>query len=199
MIHSYVPETALCTVLAFPGPIVLFDLHAPALGGLESAVKTATGPAGLVIIFIYSFLIAFVLPLPSEVVLLAPLKLGLSYELKLAVIILASGAGKAVGSLFAFAIGQEAKQSGPLLRLLRRSRFDVIAWSEKQTVSLAQKYGYVGLAMALCVPGFPDTLSIYAFSVLEENYINFAAATFVGGVGRLLLTVVVFGGASAVI
>jgi membrane protein YqaA with SNARE-associated domain len=190
---------ALFSPLIFPGLLVLFDFHAPALSGLEGAVKTATGPAGLVLIFIYSFLIAFVLPLPSEVVLLAPLELGLSYELKLVVIMLVSGAGKAVGSLFAFAIGQEAKQSGPLLRLLRRSRFDLIAWSEKQTVSLAQKYGYVGLAMALCVPGFPDTLSIYAFSVLEENYINFAAATFVGGVGRLLFTVVLFGGASAVL
>ncbi len=45
--------------------------------------------------------------------------------------------------------------------------------------------------MALSVPGFPDTLSIYAFSVLENDYVKFAAATFAGSAGRLLL--VLFG------
>jgi membrane protein YqaA with SNARE-associated domain len=169
------------------------------LVALERAVKTATGPLGLGLIFVYSFLIAFVLPLPSEVVLLAPLELGLPYEAKLVLIMLISGAGKACGSVFAFAIGQEAKQSGPVIRLLRRSRFDVIEWSERRTVELARKYGYAGLAMALCVPGFPDTLSIYAFAVLEEDYLKFAAATFVGSVGRLVVTVLAFGGAAAVL
>jgi uncharacterized membrane protein YdjX (TVP38/TMEM64 family) len=54
-------------------------------------------------------------------------------------------------------------------------------------VKIAQKYGYVGLALALCVPGFPDTLSIYAVAVLEEDYYKFALATFFGSVGRLVL------------
>ena len=112
---------------------------------------------------------------------------------------LVSGAGKACGSVFAFAIGHQARESGPVIRFLRRSRFDVVAWSERRTVGLAQKYGYVGLAMALSVPFFPDTLSIYAFSVLEEDYVKFAAATFVGSVGRLLVTVALLGGAAAVI
>jgi membrane protein YqaA with SNARE-associated domain len=194
-----VPDAALLTALSLPGPVVPLDFHAPAFRALEAAVKTATGPLGLGLIFVYSFLIAFILPLPSEVVLLAPLELGLSYEAKLVLIMLVSGAGKAAGSVFAFAIGQEAKQSGPVIRLLRRSRFDVVAWSEKQTVELARKYGYAGLAMALCVPGFPDTLSIYAFAVLEEDYVKFAAATFAGSVGRLVFTVLVFGGAAAVL
>ena len=37
------------------------------------------------------------------------------------------------------------------------------------------------------VPFFPDTLSIYAFTVLEENYTKFAVATLVGSVGRLVV------------
>jgi uncharacterized membrane protein YdjX (TVP38/TMEM64 family) len=53
--------------------------------------------------------------------------------------------------------------------------------------------------MALSVPFFPDTLSIYAFSVLEEDYLKFAAATFVGSVGRLLVTVALLGGAAIVV
>lgn len=159
--------------------------------GIEQAVCTATGPFGLFIIGVYSFLIAFLLPLPSEVVL-APsstLRLGLSEPATIAVIIVVSGVGKALGSIFAFHIGQETKEYGPLLRLLERSRFDILEWSERKTVSIAKRYGYAGLAVALCVPGFPDTLSIYAFSVLEDDYTKFAAATFAGSAGRLVVTI----------
>jgi len=155
-------------------------------GWIQAAVETATGWAGLGIIAVYSFLIAFVLPLPSEVVLLAPLDVGLPWWSELGLIIGVSGAGKAAGSLFAFHIGQEAKEAGPVIRFLRRSRFDVIEWSEAKTVEIARKYGYAGLALALCVPGFPDTISIYAFSILEEDYAKFALATFAGSVGRLV-------------
>ncbi|NHN42415.1 hypothetical protein G9C85_12375 [Halorubellus sp. JP-L1] len=154
---------------------------------MEGLVRTATGWVGLGIVALYSFLIAFVLPLPSEVVLLAPINVGLPAWMELGIIVLVSGAGKAAGSVFAFHLGQEAKESGPVISFLRRSRFDVVEWSEKQTVEIARKYGYVGLALALCVPGFPDTLSIYAFSVLEEDYVKFALATFAGSVGRLVL------------
>lgn len=155
---------------------------------VEQTIRTATGPAGLGIVAVYSFLIAFVLPLPSEVVLATPLSLGLPYWVELGLIVLVSGLGKAAGSVFAFHIGQEAKRSGPVVRFLRRSRFDVVAWSESKTVRLARNWGYVGLALALAVPGFPDTLSIYAFTVLDEDYPKFAVATFAGSVGRLLVT-----------
>jgi membrane protein YqaA with SNARE-associated domain len=181
------------------GPVVLAALCESPSSGFVEAVCTATGPLGLVVIAVYSFLIAFILPFPSEVVLLTPLNLGLPYWATLALIMLVSGLGKAAGSVLAFHIGQEAKQSGPVIRFLRRSRFDVVEWSENQTVRLARKFGYVGLALALSVPGFPDTLSIYAFSVLEEDYGKFAAATFAGSVGRLLVTVGVAGGLLAVL
>jgi len=164
------------------------------LGEIEHLVETATGPVGLLIIAVYSFLIAFVLPLPSEVVLppAEALSLGLPIGANYALVILVSGLGKAAGSVFAFHIGQEAKQSGPVIRALRRSRFDIVEWSESKVVQISRRFGYVGLALALCVPGFPDTISIYAFAVLEEDYAKFAAATFVGSVGRLLVTIGVF-------
>lgn len=161
-------------------------------GWLEELVAAATGWPGLGIIFAYSFLIAFALPGASEVVLLAPLELGLGFWPRMAVITVVSAVGKAVGSLFAFHIGQEAKQSGPVIEFIRNSRFDLIEWSENRTVELAQKYGYAGLAMALSVPFFPDTLSIYAFAVLEEDYGKFAVATFLGSVGRLVVTLALF-------
>ncbi|MHB9288457.1 YqaA family protein [Halobacteriales archaeon Cl-PHB] len=156
---------------------------------LSQAVCRATGPLGLGIIATYSFLIAFILPLPSEVVLWAPLSLGIPAWLTLVVIMVVSGAGKAAGSVFAFHLGQEAKNYGPLLRRIKQSRFDILEWSEKRTIQIAKKWGYLGLALALCVPFFPDTLSIYAFTVLEDDYLKFALATFAGSVGRLVVTV----------
>lgn len=181
----------MAPLFPFPTDLVLLgwlpDYHV-----LEEMVRTATGPLGLVIVLVYSFLIAFALPLPSEVVLVANLHLGLPYEIELTLVILASGVGKALGSVFAFGIGHGVKESGPVIRLLRRSPVDVVEWSERKTVEIARTYGYAGLAAALCVPGFPDTLSIYAFSVLEEDYLKFALATFVGSVGRLLVTIALF-------
>jgi membrane protein YqaA with SNARE-associated domain len=166
---------------------------------LTDLVCTATGPLGVVIVGVYSFLIAFVLPLPSEVVLLAPLDVGLPTWATLAVVILVSGAGKAAGSLFAFHIGKELRESGYVLGKLRASRFDIVEWSERKSVELAREYGYLGMAVALCVPFFPDTLSVYAFTVLEESYVRFGLASFVGGVGRLVVTVAVVGGGLAVL
>ncbi|WP_408960140.1 YqaA family protein [Natrinema sp. 74] len=161
-------------------------------------INGATGWPGLSIVFVYSFLIAFVLPGPSEIVLATPLDLGIPIWVHFGLIMGVSATGKTLGSLFAFHLGQEAKQAGPIVRRLRRSRFDIIAWSERHTVSLAQRYGYAGLAVALCVPFFPDTLSIYAFAVLEEDLPKFAAATFIGSLGRLVVTMGLLGGATTV-
>lgn len=180
-----VPDPGLSLEFLLLGPF-------PDYKALEEMVRTATGPFGLVLILVYSFLIAFILPLPSEVVLVTNLGLGLPYEVELTLIIVTSGLGKALGSVFAFGIGHGVKQSGPVVRLLRRSPIDIVEYSERKTVELARTYGYAGLAAALSVPGFPDTLSIYAFSVLEEDYLKFAIATFVGSVGRLLVTIAAF-------
>lgn len=171
---------------------LLVSMTAPALAlpdfGMEEAIRAVSGPIGLGLIFVYSFLIAFALPGVSEVVLLAELSMGLPRWLELTVIILVSGVGKAAGSVLAFHIGQEAKESGPVTRWLRNSRIDVVSWSESTAMKLARRYGYIGLGAALCVPGFPDTISIYAFAVLDRDYVKFSLATFAGSVGRLLVT-----------
>lgn len=174
---------------------VVAHFHVGFFESLEEAVRTATGPVGLVIIFVYSFLIAFILPLPSELVLATPLRLGVPRVVDLGLIVLVSSVGKAIGSIIAFRLGHGVKQSGPVIRLLRRSQFEFVRWSERRTVELARQYGYAGMALALSVPGFPDTISIYAFSVLEEDYTKFALAAFAGSIGRLLVTLLFVGGA----
>nr|WP_254841434.1 VTT domain-containing protein [Natronomonas marina] len=173
---------------------MLVVTFADLLHATEQLVESATGWPGLGIIFTYSFLIAFVLPGPSEIVLATPLDIGFPYWIELSVIVLVASVGKAAGSVVAFKVGQGVKHSGPVVSWLRESRFDVIEWSEKRTVEIAREFGYVGLALALCVPFFPDTISVYAFAVIEEDDVKFALATFAGSVGRFLIVIGLIGG-----
>ncbi|MDY6774606.1 MAG: VTT domain-containing protein [Halobacteria archaeon] len=174
----------------------------PALNGfLRSAVETATGWFGVAMIGIYSFLIAVVLPMPSEVVL-APvntLDIGLGRLGTLGTIIVVSAVGKAAGSVAALHLGIKARESGPVTRFFQRRGYDPVEWSHKKGVEVAKEWGYVGMAVLLSVPFFPDTISIYAFAVLEDSYSKFAAAAFVGSVGRLLVTLGILGGGSLLI
>ncbi|MFW5922533.1 MAG: YqaA family protein [Halodesulfurarchaeum sp.] len=178
------------------------------IGGLETAVAVASGWSGLGLIFVYSFLIAFVLPLPSEVVLcpvgfvcpsntlaLAPFP----HEVQIGLVILVSGLGKAFGSVIALAVGHNATHSGPVIRALRHLGFNPMEWSQRTLVRIGQRWGHLGMAVGLSVPFFPDTASIYAFSVFGSGYRKFAAAAFAGSVGRLLITIGLIEGALLVI
>lgn len=173
------------TVLVQFGVVLQFGV----LEAIRSAVENATGWVGVAIIAVYSFLIAFVLPLPSEIVLVAPLNLPIPEPAEAALVIIISALAKTAGSLLAFRVGDAT--SGPLIDWLQKSGIDVAEWAEYRVVSILQEYGYIGLAILLTIPFFPDTLSIYAFSVLEENYVKFAGATFAGSIGRLLLVALV--------
>jgi len=166
---------------------------------LQRLVESATGWLGLGIIFVYSVLITFILPGPSEIVLATPLDIGLPYWVELSIIVLVASVGKAAGSVLAFKVGNGVKHSGPVVSRLRESRVDVIEWSEKRTVEVVKRWGYVGLAMALCVPFFPDTISVYAFAVIEEDDVKFALATFAGSIGRFLIVIGVIGGSLSVL
>ena len=190
--------TLFDAALTVPLPAALASFHGN-VRLLEQLVESATGWLGLLVIFAYSFLIAVVLPGPSEFVLATPLDIGFPYAVELAIIVLVSSVGKAAGSVVAFRLGRGVKHSGPVVSRLRRSRFEVVEWSERRTVELAKRWGYVGLALALCVPLFPDTISVYAFAVIEEDDVKFALATFAGSVGRLLLVLGAVGGTLSIL
>ncbi|MFB6086439.1 MAG: hypothetical protein ABEJ84_06485 [Halodesulfurarchaeum sp.] len=176
--------------------------------GFETAVTVASGWSGLGLIFVYSFLIAFVLPLPNEVVLcpvgfvcagntlaLAPLP----YGVQVGLVILVSAVGKAFGSVIALAVGQNATHSGPVIRTLRHLGFNPMEWSQRTLVRISRRWGHLGMAVGLSIPFFPDTASIYAFSVIGSGYRRFAAAAFAGSVGRLLITIGLMEGALLVV
>ncbi|WP_232701538.1 hypothetical protein [Halobacterium wangiae] len=170
---------------------------------IEALVATANGPAGLLFIFVYSVLVAFVLPLPGELVLLpAPqMELGVPTALTIGVVVLVSAAGKAVGSLAAFRIGRGAVSAGPSQWFLQRfAPKSGAPRGSGPVLSFVRRYEYVGLAVLLSIPLMPDTVVIYAFSVLNtDDERRLVIAAFVGTVGRLLVTLAVVTGALAVI
>jgi membrane protein YqaA with SNARE-associated domain len=179
---------------------VLFGVD---LAAVEHAVRNAGGLTGLTVIFVYSFLIAFILPLPSEVVLCpagyvcsgaATLGFGLPGPALVALVVAVSALGKAAGSLVALYLGYGASHSGIVVRTARRFGYDPVEWSKSKMVTLVKRYGYYGMALGLSVPFFPDTISIYVFSVIDKNYEKFAAAAFTGSVGRLVITIAIFEG-----
>jgi membrane protein YqaA with SNARE-associated domain len=170
----------------------------------EWLFSSAAGLLGLVGVFGYSFLVAFILPMPGEVVLAMPINLGLSPLATLALVIGVSSLGKAIGSLAALRIGQRVNNFG-LIETIRKhvltrlysvpfsvSLFSTVSTVFKQDsrlVTLIRRYGYVGLALALAVPLMPDTAVVYAFSAIKIDPIKFAAAAFIGTVLRLLAVV----------
>lgn len=162
---------------------------------VEELIAAATGWPGLVIVFVYSFVLGFaVVPLPSELVLIAPLRLGLSEPVQLGLIMLAAGLGKALGSVIVLWISVSVRDSDPVRQAIEGSRFRFHEWSRRTTVRMAGRYGYLGMAIVLSIPLFPDTASVYAFSVLEDDYLRFSVAAFVGSVGRLLIVALVLEG-----
>jgi hypothetical protein len=117
------------------------------------------------------------------------------YELQVGLVIVISGLGKAAGSVIALAVGHNATHSGPVIRGLQKMGLSPMEWSQKKLVALGQRWGHLGMAVGLSVPFFPDTASIYAFSVLGTGYRKFAMAAFAGSVGRLLVTIGIVEGA----
>lgn len=171
----------------------------PAIPSPEFLVRSATGWSGLAFILLYSFLVAVALPFPGELVLLAPLNLGLPGWAELTLVIGVSAAGKAAGSLFALSLGNSATRTGHVRNALKRFRVDAFAVVEQRLGDFVRDHGYLGLTVALSIPGSPDTVSIYAFSAVETEYPKFAAAAFVGTVVRLLVVVGIASGILALV
>lgn len=174
----------------------------------EWVLSLATGLLGLVSVFGYSFLVAFILPMPGEIVLAMPIDLGLSPLATLALVIAISSLGKAIGSLAALRIGRRVNSFAPVETIRRRlltllyslptpvsrsfSAVSTAIEQDSRLVTLIRRYGYIGLALALAVPLMPDTAVVYAFSAIKIDPIKFAVAAFIGTVFRLLAVVGLF-------
>jgi membrane protein YqaA with SNARE-associated domain len=152
------------------------------------------GWGGVVLIVVYSVLVAAVLPTPSELILLVPLMPDAPPVLRWTVIILLGATAKMLGSVLAVAISRRVPQPS---RRGASGRFQQVL--TRQITPLVDRYGPAGLAVALSVPGVPDTIPVYGFALLGGSYRAYAVATFIGGVGRSLLVLAGVGGALALV
>lgn len=177
------PGATLARVTALVGaPLATLE------SAVEEVLRGATGPEGLVLVFLYSFLCAVVLPLPGELVLAVPLDLGWSPAGELAAVVAVASVAKAAGALATLAVARGAATSGPIANLLEAVPTPRAGGGlTGRLAGVAERYGYLGLAGALSVPFAPDTAILYAFSVVQRHRFSFAAAAFVGTTLRLAI------------
>lgn len=169
------------------------------LSALDALVRSASGPLGLLVVFVFSFLCAVALPLPSELVLLAPINLGLPGWGDLAVLVVVASAGKAAGGVVALKVSRRAASTNRFAAITGRFRFGPVVAVEAAIGGVVRRYGVLGLVTTLSIPGAPDTAAIYAFSVGHDDPVEFAAAAFVGTVVRLLIVAGLAAGVLAVL
>lgn len=198
-------QSACHTLAGAVRPVLTTDPTAPVFAILESleslaagVLGGAAGPLGLFVVLAYSVLVAVVLPLPGELVLAVPVGMGLSPPVALGAVVLVSSGGKALGGLAVLRVSRGAGlPAADRLRGVDRlpavspptaaaSGADTaVDGVRARLAGLAERYGHVGLTVALAVPFAPDTTLLYAFSVVESDRARFAAAAFVGTAIRL--------------
>ncbi|MFB6127728.1 MAG: VTT domain-containing protein [Halolamina sp.] len=147
------------------------------------------GVGVLGVIALYTFLTAVVLPLPSELIFTLPVDFGAPWYVELGATVLAGALGSAAGATVALTLGRRVAESSCVGRIRGRLPLGRLRSPGRVVGSrlerLVRDRGVVGLVVALAVPLMPDTLSTYAFTVLEGDARRYAAAAFTGNTLRL--------------
>ena len=140
----------------------------PPLGVLEDIAawisQTYNTPAlYLPLTFGFSVLVAIVLPLPIEIVLLAPL---LTQQWAyLGVVAAAMALGKTVGAGLVFLFGVRVEDNIRHWSEKYRLAARFVKWCEK----FVRKTNYIGLYVLLSIPLMSDTIPIYLYSLFNEE------------------------------
>ena len=104
--------------------------------------------AGLFLVFLYEIGAAAILPTPAELPLVTYKWLPVGWMTLFAVV------GKVVGSYLVFFLGDRMKNTERFVR----------------------RYGVFAVFLLLCIPGFPDTVSLYLFAVVGQRPVLFSLA-----------------------
>ncbi len=113
--------------------------------------------------FGFSILVAIILPLPIELVLIAPILNGQwGY---LGSVVFAMAAGKTVGAWLVFYLGVHVEDNirhwSEKYRIAKR----FVTWCEK----FVRKTNYAGLYVLLSIPLMSDTIPLYLYSLFNEE------------------------------
>jgi len=143
----------------------------------------------LLLIFLYEFGAAVVLPTPSEAPVLGYKWIPLFWIFVFAV------AGKTVGSYFVFFLGDRLKTTEKFENLAHRYR--IFRWILHLSTSLVRRYGVAMVFVLLSIPGFPDTLSLYLFALVGSRPVLFAIASGLGTAVRMSIVLLGYHGITA--
>ncbi|MDW5563785.1 MAG: hypothetical protein SA339_11210 [Methanomassiliicoccus sp.] len=143
--------------------------------------------------FIYS-IVFFLYAVAATVFLPIPVEVGLFFSPETPVVVkaLVLGAGKAVGSIIVFTLGD--KISGGTFRLF--SKWRVLRAFMNGMRWFVAKTRYFGLYIILSIPLMVDTVPIYLFSLFNQkglmNIRYFALTNFFAGVTRATIVYLIF-------
>jgi len=137
----------------------------------------------LVVIFVYSFLSAIVLPIPVEAILTDVWPLPEA---------LALGLGKALGAFAIFYIGSTVEKV-----VYSWKRFGFFRWFLDKSEKFVKIAGIFAIYLLNSVPIMSDTVINYLFSILNKDgkLIDvrlFVLSNFLAGINRALLYIAVF-------
>jgi membrane protein YqaA with SNARE-associated domain len=123
---------------------------------------------GLLLVFLYEIGAAVILPTPAELPLVTYKWLPVGWMTLFAV------AGKIVGSYLVFFLGDRMKNTERFHRLVDRYRAlrAIMKWSER----FVRRFGVFAVFLLLCIPGFPDTVSLYLFAIVGQRPVLFSLA-----------------------
>lgn len=113
--------------------------------------------------FVFSVLVAVILPIPIEIVLIAPI--ANNQWGYLGSIVLAMAAGKTVGAFLVFYLGIHVEDNIRRWSAKYRIADRFVKWCEK----FVRKTNYVGLYVLLSIPLMSDTIPIYLYSLFNEE------------------------------
>ncbi len=132
---------------------------------------------GLALVFLYEVAAALVLPTPSELPVIGYTWLPIGWVFAVAV------AGKILGSYLVFFLGDRMKETARFQRLADRYAWirAVMSWSER----FVRRYGVFAVFVLLSIPGFPDTVPLYAFALVGRRPVLFAVASGLGTAVRM--------------
>jgi membrane protein YqaA with SNARE-associated domain len=124
--------------------------------------------AYLFLVFLYEVGAAVILPTPAE------LPLAMYKWLPLGWMVLFAAAGKTLGSYLVFFLGDRLKNTQHFQRWVNRYRplQAIMGWSER----FVRRYGVFAVFLLLCIPGFPDTVSLYLFAIIGQRPVLFSLA-----------------------
>ena len=131
-------------------------------------------------VFAAMFLESSIIPIPSEVVIVAASAVGLP----LAVIVIFGSLGATLGAMVGYAIGRYVG----LPVILRFGKYILITPQRLEKADVfAQKYGAWGVLIGRLIPIIPFKVFSIASGITRIPFIPFMACTFIGVVPRMYL------------